>query len=74
MILAVIPWLERPLQITAVVIGVGVLVFFHELGHFLAAKWQGVRVERFALGLWAAPADRDRGDGQPQKGIALMAA
>ncbi|MFN0138415.1 MAG: site-2 protease family protein [Phycisphaerae bacterium] len=26
------------------------IVFFHELGHFLAAKWMGVRVDRFAVG------------------------
>ena len=26
------------------------LVFFHELGHFLAAKLLGVRVERFSIG------------------------
>lgn len=29
---------------------IGVLVFFHELGHFLIAKWSGVRVEKFSLG------------------------
>jgi regulator of sigma E protease len=29
----------------------GVLIFVHELGHFLAAKWAGVRVHRFALGM-----------------------
>ncbi|MXX04357.1 MAG: RIP metalloprotease RseP [Gemmatimonadetes bacterium] len=28
----------------------GLLVFFHELGHFLAAKHMGIRVERFSLG------------------------
>jgi regulator of sigma E protease len=28
----------------------GVLIFFHELGHFLVAKRIGVRVERFSLG------------------------
>ena len=28
----------------------GVLVFIHELGHFLVAKWAGIRVERFSLG------------------------
>lgn len=28
----------------------GVLVFFHELGHFLAAKRAGIRVEKFSLG------------------------
>ncbi len=29
---------------------IGILVFFHELGHFLVAKWSGVRVEKFSLG------------------------
>ena len=28
----------------------GVLVFFHELGHFLAAKFSGIRVLRFSIG------------------------
>ncbi|MCI0745165.1 MAG: RIP metalloprotease RseP [Verrucomicrobia subdivision 3 bacterium] len=26
-----------------------VLIFAHELGHFLAAKWRGLKVERFAI-------------------------
>src|SRR5690349_3370157 len=28
----------------------GVLVFVHELGHFLVARWYGVRVLTFSLG------------------------
>ncbi|HPO31157.1 MAG TPA: site-2 protease family protein, partial [Candidatus Hydrogenedentes bacterium] len=28
-----------------------VLVFVHELGHFLAAKWCGVYVKRFSIGM-----------------------
>jgi len=28
----------------------GILVFFHELGHFLMAKKSGIKVERFSLG------------------------
>jgi regulator of sigma E protease len=28
----------------------GILIFVHELGHFLVAKWSGVRVEKFSLG------------------------
>ncbi len=31
-------------------LGFSVIVFVHELGHFAAAKWAGVRVERFAVG------------------------
>lgn len=34
----------------AVLLGVGALIFVHELGHFLAAKWAGVKVEVFSLG------------------------
>ena len=32
------------------VIVLGILIFFHELGHFLAAKSFGVKVEKFSLG------------------------
>ena len=28
----------------------GVLVAFHELGHFLAARWVGVKVLKFSIG------------------------
>lgn len=34
----------------AFLLTIGVLIFIHELGHFLVAKWRGVRVERFSLG------------------------
>ncbi len=29
----------------------GVLIFVHELGHFLAAKWAGIYVHRFSIGM-----------------------
>jgi len=32
------------------IIGFGLLIFVHELGHFLAAKWAGIRTEAFAIG------------------------
>ncbi len=35
----------------AFVIVIGVLVFVHELGHYLAARWRGVQVEVFSLGI-----------------------
>src|SRR6187549_3520416 len=31
-------------------IGIGLLIFIHELGHFIAARLAGVRVEVFSLG------------------------
>ncbi|MBW2616347.1 MAG: site-2 protease family protein, partial [Deltaproteobacteria bacterium] len=32
------------------VLVLGVLIFFHELGHFLVAKYFGVKVLKFSLG------------------------
>ena len=34
--------------------GFGFVIFFHELGHFLAAKWADVKVEQFAVGFGQA--------------------
>ncbi len=34
----------------AFVVVLGVLVFVHEYGHYLAARWRGVRVETFSIG------------------------
>ncbi len=31
-------------------LGFGFVIFIHELGHFLFAKWAGVRVDRFSIG------------------------
>ena len=39
------------LAVGSLLVVLGVLVFVHELGHFLAAKWAGIRVHRFALGM-----------------------
>lgn len=39
------------LQILAVILVFGGVIFIHELGHFLAAKWSGVRVNEFAMGM-----------------------
>ena len=33
------------------IIMLGILIFVHELGHFLVAKKTGVYVEEFALGM-----------------------
>ncbi len=37
-------------KIGLVVLGIGLVIFVHELGHFLAAKWCGVKVEKFYVG------------------------
>jgi len=36
--------------IFAFLVVLGILIFVHELGHFIMAKWIGIRVERFSLG------------------------
>jgi membrane-associated protease RseP (regulator of RpoE activity) len=37
-----------------VVVGIGFLIFIHELGHFLAAKWCDVHVQTFSVGFGPA--------------------
>lgn len=39
-----------PITIFFGILGLGIMVFVHELGHFLAAKVNGVQVEVFSLG------------------------
>jgi regulator of sigma E protease len=33
------------------VVLLGIVIFFHELGHFLVAKWRGITVLKFSLGM-----------------------
>jgi regulator of sigma E protease len=51
-VLTVIPYFVR--SAAAFVVVLGVLVFVHELGHYLAARWRGVRVETFSIGFGKA--------------------
>jgi regulator of sigma E protease len=37
--------------VLSLIVVLGVLVFVHEAGHFIAAKWAGIYVHRFSLGL-----------------------
>jgi regulator of sigma E protease len=43
--------LNMILAIVAVALGLSFVIIIHELGHFLLAKWNGVKVEAFSLGL-----------------------
>ncbi|MBI4768080.1 MAG: RIP metalloprotease RseP [Deltaproteobacteria bacterium] len=46
------PWFYGVLfKVGPFIIVLGLLIFFHEMGHFLAAKFFGVKVERFSFGL-----------------------
>ncbi len=42
--------LESGLNIAGVVLAFSILIFIHELGHYLAARIVGVRVEKFIIG------------------------
>src|SRR5687767_13190425 len=41
-------------SVLLLIFGFGFVIFFHELGHFLAAKWVGIKVEQFAVGFGQA--------------------
>ncbi len=43
-------WVDYLWGITQGVLGLGFVIFVHELGHFLVAKWCGVKCEKFYLG------------------------
>jgi regulator of sigma E protease len=45
--LETLTWL---LNILKVAVGLGFVIFIHELGHFVLAKWNGVKVEKFSIG------------------------
>ena len=42
------------MTVVALLIVLGVVVVIHELGHFLAARWAGVRVDKFSIGFGPA--------------------
>lgn len=43
-------WAMWMLPFVELIIGLGLVIFVHELGHFLVAKAVGIKVERFSLG------------------------
>lgn len=46
--------MQTVLTIVALLVVLGVVVFVHEFGHFLAARWAGVRVNTFSIGFGPA--------------------
>lgn len=46
--------LEGVWSVAKVVFGLGFVIFIHELGHFLAAKWCDVHVQTFSIGFGPA--------------------
>jgi len=51
------------LSILVMLLGFTLLIFVHELGHFLAAKWAGIRAEAFAVGMGPVVVSFRRGVG-----------
>ena len=45
-----------------IAVGLGLVIFIHELGHFLMAKWNGVKVEKFSIGFGPTLAGFRRGE------------
>jgi len=54
--------LSTVLYVVEIAVAIGLLILVHELGHFLTAKWFGVRVRRFALGFGPCIVHWKRGD------------
>jgi regulator of sigma E protease len=50
------------LTLIVTIVMFGVLIFFHESGHFIAAKLSDVKVEEFALGLGPAIFKKQKGE------------
>ncbi|MEX2286739.1 MAG: site-2 protease family protein [Planctomycetaceae bacterium] len=57
-----ISYLDMALNILYVALGLGLVIFFHELGHFAVAKWCDVHVERFSIGFGPILWSRKRGE------------
>jgi regulator of sigma E protease len=51
-------------------LGFGFVIFIHELGHFLFAKWAGVKVERFSIGF--GPVILRKNIGETEYAISLL--
>ena len=54
--------LATTVNILYAAIGLGLVIFFHELGHFAVAKWCGVFVERFSIGFGPILLSKKKGD------------
>ncbi len=50
-------WTSQAVGVLGALLGLGLVIFLHELGHFAVAKWCDVNVERFCIGfgpdLWS---------------------
>jgi membrane-associated protease RseP (regulator of RpoE activity) len=56
------PWSFGPSAVAAFIVFIGVLIFVHELGHFLAAKYFNIKVLKFSLGFGPSLLSFTRGE------------
>ncbi len=49
-------------MVVVTILAFGLLIVIHEAGHYLAARWSGMRVERFSIGFGPVVWSRRRGD------------
>ncbi len=59
----ILPLLATVFDLLLVVVGFGLIIVIHELGHFVAARWAGIRVFAFAVGFGPAVASYRKGMG-----------
>ncbi|MBL8761151.1 MAG: site-2 protease family protein [Phycisphaerae bacterium] len=52
--MSLLGFLSSLIDLLLVIAGFGLIIFLHELGHFLAARWAGIRVMAFAIGFGPA--------------------
>ncbi|MCI0681737.1 MAG: site-2 protease family protein [Gemmataceae bacterium] len=53
-VVGILMWRYEPAAVIKVAIGLSFVIFIHELGHFLAAKWCDVQVSAFSIGFGPA--------------------
>jgi regulator of sigma E protease len=58
-----------PLAIVVAILALGVLIIVHEGGHYLVARWSGMRIDRFAIGFGPSIAQFQRGETTFQIGM-----
>lgn len=61
--------LSTALYVILAVLILGLLIFIHESGHFLVARWCGMRVDKFSIGFGPALWKFKRGDTTYQIGV-----
>ncbi|MEO1279944.1 MAG: site-2 protease family protein, partial [Planctomycetota bacterium] len=59
----ILPFAATAFDLALVVVGFGLIIVIHELGHFVAARWAGIRVFAFAVGFGPAVVSFRKGMG-----------